>query len=677
MAKSLLNFFKKLSLLIFAFFFTKYALADVQLFTKSSIGPEEPLKIYLKISSERKNDVYVVVYRNGRFFSLRPGNQIAPGILPYGSYQNFEGPVLEITFYDVPSELEGEYLLFAGIVPKGADPLTYNFDSSELQVKSLVIRSAFPRKTGYLNQYLQKIEENDRAYIYGLYGARLLSVYHPEIYLQADDLFLRFLFRIEGSSWFYDRDPASMGAEEYLEKPGQPSFSMSMVNLGDYESVRDFEVYPEPVPFLNWLDRRVAPIHLVLKARKKFSLNPTHLEKAFLLYFYKKYTEQKNASRLFVIYALDGSAYVYDHGQIFDLDNRSLPPASLSKPLVLIFNEKSVWFPLMGRDDSDIDPNLAQVLSLLAPGEGLFAPILSNFEKGAVNLLKEKTRLKSLEEKDFAKYVAINADSHLLYYGYNRLGIFPRTTSLPADAILNWRFHLRIFSSALSPFSDYLAQILKKNGYPEFSRCFLAFNQWGGETVSIDTSSYTIDVGFRANVGTCKDLSVYAAASLEAAQKYWVRIHGVIPNPEASGSHLSSNYPHFYVYVPEDEAFIDNGRYGDGRAYGLKYVWGGIPGKSGIPTRENFSIDIINTPKGFAIFHLAGTPPNYEDSRWHVFGSFSEENLLNLLQNIYQESQPKPLIAVYEPSYHYVVSAIPFEEGLKFIPRYYRRLHIP
>ena len=165
-----------------------------------------------------------------------------------------------------------------------------------------------------------------------IYGALLLTVYHPEIYLKDDDIFLQFLFRIEGSSWFWDREPDSIGPEEYLEKPGHPSFSMSMVDLSDYESVRDFEVYPQPVPFLNWFDRRVAPFHFVPKARKRFALKLTHLEKAFLLYFYKKYAEQKDASELFIVYSLDASAYVYDGGRIFDPENRPVSPDDLSRP---------------------------------------------------------------------------------------------------------------------------------------------------------------------------------------------------------------------------------------------------------------------------------------------------------------------------------------------------------
>ncbi len=676
MRNSLFHFSKVLAQLIVGLFLVKHAFAGVDLFVKSSIGPGEPLRIYLEADFDAEKDLYVVLFKDSQFFSLTANGSVVSGIVPYTTARDFKGTVFDFTLNSVSHEVKGEWLVIAAAVDRGQAPLSYSFDSSELQIKTLRVRQSSERNIDYLSRFLERVRDDDRDYIYSLYGARLISVYHPELYLQADDLFLQFLFRIEGTSWFYDRPPESISSlYDFLERPGEPSFSMEMVNLSDYEAVNDFKVYPEPIPLLNWLDRRVAPIHFILKARKSFSLYLTQLEKAFLFYFYKKYVEQRPIGNLFIVYSLDGSAYLYDNGQIFNLNNQPISSSEVSRPIVLVFNEKSVWFPLMERDDSETDDGLFQALSLLnALDEDASAllRILSAFEKEAISVLREKTKFFRPDKLDFAKYVAMNAEGLILDYGYNKLHIFSERSDIPARAILGNLFHLRTIASALSPFSDYLARALEtEGGYREFSRRILEFNQWGGETVSVESVSYTIDVGFRANVGSCKDLSVYAAAGLEVAGKNWVRLRGV----------LSNSFSHFFVYVPEDEVYFDNGYYGDGREYGLKYAWGGVP-NAGLPSLEGYGFDTIETPDGYAVWRFYGSAPDYADSRWTIYGSYSKDYLLSLLQNIYREAEPKPVFSVLDPNYTsdstftHVFETISFEKGLELISRYYRQFNV-
>jgi len=74
--------------------------------------------------------------------------------------------VLDITLEAIPPGLAGEYLIIAAEVPQGIDPLSYEFQPSEIQIKPLSIRYAFPRNTEYLIRHLQKLEENNSAYVY-------------------------------------------------------------------------------------------------------------------------------------------------------------------------------------------------------------------------------------------------------------------------------------------------------------------------------------------------------------------------------------------------------------------------------------------------------------------------------------------------------------------------------
>ena len=133
MKNSLFNFRKILALLI-GLFIARQGLAGINLFVKSSIGPGEPLKIYLDADFDTEKDLYVVLFKDSRFFSLRANGSVVSGIVPYTTARNFRGTVFDFTLNSVSHAVKGQWLVIAAAVDHGQDPLSYNFDSSELKI---------------------------------------------------------------------------------------------------------------------------------------------------------------------------------------------------------------------------------------------------------------------------------------------------------------------------------------------------------------------------------------------------------------------------------------------------------------------------------------------------------------------------------------------------------------
>ena len=661
---------KKLPILVMAFFllFLSASQAKLTIYAKSSLGPREPFRVFVEASYEEAKDIYVALYNSSRglLLFIAPDGLITRTPRSYAtSVRSLNETVLDLTLEQVTPELIGEWYVLAAAVPSGQSVYSIHYTPETFQAVRVRVRQAPERNTVYLSRYLQELQAGTISYLAGVYNDRLLSVYHPEVYLQADDLFLRFLSLVEGSAWFYDTPPDQISSlYDFLPREGKPSFSMDMVDLSLYEAVDEYEVYPEPVPYLNWFDRRVMPIHFILKAQKRFGLNVTPIEKAFLVYFRHKYVDKSNPDRLFIAYSLDGSAYIIDSDKVYDFNGKET--SHITKPVVLVFNERSAFFPLMSRDDRDKDPNLAKAVSLIGADEDPIPilGLLSDFERQAIEVLKETTGHLTDIKKEIVRVAASNIEYLFVQRLYEE-GIFSQADPIPGKTYEATLFHFRTIGSSLSPFSDHLAQILKRDGYQTMSEEFLKFNQWGGETVSVESVSYTIDIGFRADVGSCKDLSTYAAAALEVAGKDWYRLRGIVYDGTITAAH-------FYVYVPDDEAFMDNGHYIDGSLYGYRFALGGVP-NAGLPFLTNFSFDRLETPDGFAFFWLADdTMPS------GAYGDYSLSKFQSLMQLIYQQANPKPVFNIFtyydgDSTFTKVIATIPFEEGLARILEMYQR----
>ena len=144
----------------------------------------------------------------------------------------------------------------------------------------------------------------DPYYKYGLYAARSLAVTHPEIYLQADALFLDHIGTNSGfTAAFAETDPHSASYSPHTFFSGRP-FSFDLIDLDAYQTITNSERYPSEVAAFRFLDQRLLSLASCLKDKDQ---EITTLEKASILYF--KLREQSR-ERPFIVYCADEAAYV-------------------------------------------------------------------------------------------------------------------------------------------------------------------------------------------------------------------------------------------------------------------------------------------------------------------------------------------------------------------------------
>jgi len=249
--------------------------------------------------------------------------------------------------------------------------------------------------------------ETDNYYKYAIYAARILAVKHPEIYLQADGLFLEAITTNIGFKKSYE---IANVRDDYLrwQKTGGamsgPPFSLDYVDFAKYQIIKSSELYPEGYPVLPYLDRRMLLIASTLKSAGN-RLN--QLEKVEQYYFVLK--EKGTApDQLYLVYCDNENAYLYDRGNLIEAEDLENVVQVEGNP-ILVFNEESVWYPLMGRDDTSDDATLKQVVDKYATE--VTTPELSDFEAQMVERLAEVTSLEGLQEDAAIVFAARSYDT--------------------------------------------------------------------------------------------------------------------------------------------------------------------------------------------------------------------------------------------------------------------------
>jgi len=298
--------------------------------------------------------------------------------------------------------------------------------------------------------------------MYGIYGSRTLSVRHPEVYLQGDDLFWQVASQVDGFQEAYEISfPAHMYMMNFPDKilagenEGQP-LSMTRVDSERYQIVHDASLYPEGYPFLSWLDRRMAPLAVTLKDKEK---RLTALERAAHEYFRRK-EAGASADDLFLITCDDGGAYLWHADQLWSA-REGMSVSEVEGNPVLIFNQRLAWYPLMDRDDSGRSVALARVVDAFATDTR--APGLDPWVYEKVRHLKRVTTLTSDAQFDLAGLIAAHAQG---------LGKFVFTEVwdrvLPHQDFDPWTLSLKMgvtkeclrYASWLSPVTAYLANLV-------------------------------------------------------------------------------------------------------------------------------------------------------------------------------------------------------------------------
>jgi len=244
-------------------------------------------------------------------------------------------------------------------------------------------------------------------YKYAIYESRTLAVDHPEIYLQADELFNELLTTHPGMWDYYLVRTDSRLAERrafarisrgmYEGRAGM--FSWEKFHIARFKPVGYREIYYNTSAFLPFIDDRLYFLGSALKAA---DWRAPPLSMAEFLYF-KYRAEGRNP---YLVVTGNGSAFVAcESGGVLKLvryDGNVVKEKP--KNVVLIFNDRYVWYPLMGRNDTSKDPGLAEVVKAYATRNNL--PNLTADEWGLVRLLQRNTELNNETDRLWATYFA-------------------------------------------------------------------------------------------------------------------------------------------------------------------------------------------------------------------------------------------------------------------------------
>lgn len=657
---------------------------------KPSINSNETLKICLQYKAEdgRPHFLYTYTKISNKTYSFKNG-QLAEGYQPLAYTDTFNKCIFEYKFEKIDSSHSGYYPLFVVALKEKQEPTKFDEIHAEKFYQTIYFRSSYARSWEKLLKYLNYLKDKNPRFISAIYTARLLAVYHPEIYLQADNHTIQMLLNLPDVGLFYKIHPEYIKKSKYISnyfwntnKSSAIYFNLDMVNLQDFETINEYLVYPEPIPYLNWFDRRILPIHFLLRMRKKFEINKqefsqgkyriTPLEKAFLVYFKKKYSEYINAHRMFILYSLSGEAYIYANKHLYDINNNLISPAHIKRPIILVFNEYAVWYPLFDRDDTKNDSELQKVISRYGfkKESANFKNILSQKELKALTILKENTKFTDPKIRKILSFFAENQWYTFLtaYEQLNNISfkndpyLYVDSSFLYPEYILSsiiYGFHLKTLASIFSPFTDYLSQILTNKGYESFSQEFLRLSIGRGEIFSPVMAQYTIDQGLRADLGSSKDISSYISAILEFSDKIWIRLHGMADD---------FKHHHWFVYVLNDDLFLDNG-------YILPYNLNNkhILLDHSPYSAPDISYDILSSFETFDGFTQNYFPQqnNYYSCINYV-GSYSLERFKEILDFLINKNNQEPLYALLYDCHNIETPflKVPFDQVLFLIKDY-------
>lgn len=350
--------------------------------------------------------------------------------------------------------------------------------------------------------------ETDSYYKYVIYASRILAVKHPEIYLQADGLFLETITTNIGFKKSYEITDVK---DNYLlwQKAGGamsgPPFSLDYVDFTKYDIIKSSELYPEGYPVLPYLDRRMLTIATTLKP---VGSRLNQLEKAEQYYFYLK-EHGAGVDELYLIYCDNESAYMYDRGNLIEASNLESVGQVEGNP-ILIFNEASVWYPLMGRDDTSNDATLKQVIDKYATS--VTTPELTDFEALMVEKLVEVTALEGLQKDAAIVFAARSSDYITVHDNRPFQPLWQNFTSINEKVRATLMGNVLKESGYLSPISAYLAAITAK--YEGEAKLEAACDEYcrhatppgtagpGGLLWMLGIVAYTIDDMYYAHAGT-------------------------------------------------------------------------------------------------------------------------------------------------------------------------------
>lgn len=196
---------------------------------------------------------------------------------------------------------------------------------------------------------------------FAFYAFRSLAVPHPEVYLLADSIFSDIVEDMPGTRLaFRGSDPRNLDLFRRISRGEQagPAF-----HWRQWTTIPD-SIHDPGGRDLIWRDLRLPPASVLLRADSP-RLNT--FEAAAMRYTAFRRTGEP-ADSLFVVIDAAGRGFLYRNSVL--LSARTGTPVSESPSTInpaVVFNERHVFYPLMGRDDRPASPTLNRAVLHLGP----------------------------------------------------------------------------------------------------------------------------------------------------------------------------------------------------------------------------------------------------------------------------------------------------------------------
>jgi hypothetical protein len=390
---------------------------------------------------------------------------------------------------------------------------------------------------------------HDNYYKYAIYTSRSLMVKHPEIYLQADGLFLQTIQTNNGFKQTYEtNDVHSEGVRNGMD--GLP-FSLDLVDFAEYEIIGSEEIYPDDYPVLSYVDRRLLSIASTLKPVDK---RVTQLAKAVQYYFFLK--DKTPLGQIYLIYCDNENTYLYHQGDLIFATDLQKAEQIEGNP-ILVFNEERAWYPLMGRDDTPKDATLRQIVAKYATD--IIIPEMSDFESGLVSGFTKVTDLKDFQI-NLALVAAAKSSNTAQLQNRPFNAIWQQLSSYPGPSLMR---QLLKNADLLSPVTAYLSSIAGEyEGEAQIEAVtgeYLKYAATPGRSEAhghlwmLGIVEYTVEDSYYTYAGQCMAQAATMQAVLDTSGIGNYRIQGFTLEPGLFG--------HDYVYIPEYDVIVDNGRF--------------------------------------------------------------------------------------------------------------------
>ncbi len=390
---------------------------------------------------------------------------------------------------------------------------------------------------------------------YAFYASRSIFIKHPEIYLKADKWFYEHISTVPGyKNAFLENDRESKEYLPHAQFFRSAPFDFDLFPWDDTEIVMSCQsFYPERYPFLPFIDRRMLPLASTLKTTKK---EITELEAASMRFIIES-EKAGSTDEVFVIYSEEGMAWIACKDEILCAFSGK-KVSDVKGKIVLIFNDKIAWYPLMDREDAGNYPYLQKLVDRL--GERIQMPSLIAEEKDLLERIKNVTKLEGEKQEAAATIAAVRSTGrYTKWFKFHTLW----DIAMPVKKERAWQYYgfieqIIIRANTLSPIAAYMAACSRNaEGY---NKILTLDREWIG-TVAFPNRNYvwghlwdeclveyTIDESFRTNAGHCMVQSFIISSVLNMAGVDNFLLEGEVP-----GSH-------HYVFVPGYGFTFDNGR---------------------------------------------------------------------------------------------------------------------